>query len=377
MAEPYPELSILIAILGVSASLIMTLVYLKRRELLLMFIAYIITAIGVVISVASELTDPGGPGHLVSRIFYMIAIIALFISVFKEYYAEFINQKIDKNLVKYTMIAAATTFSPAVISLELMVIIFSGTSAMMLLRLYWKKRNAAHAFLCFSLLTVLLYLILLVIESFGVEEIRLLAQGVNIIFFTMLLVSAVVALLDQRIMNSMDSLKNVISVASDTSVNVSNIATELAASASEVNASSEEIASTVQNVNQEALTIQNYSDDLRNVMQLIRNISDQTNLLALNASIEAGRAGELGRGFAVVADEVRKLAEESKKAVMDTGNKIDVIIEKIRSTTESMEGINASTEEQTASMEEITSTANRLGTLAEDLKDQLINYEEN
>jgi methyl-accepting chemotaxis protein len=151
----------------------------------------------------------------------------------------------------------------------------------------------------------------------------------------------------------------------------------LAASASEVDASSEEIASTVQNVNQEALTIQNYVDDLRNVMQLIRNISDQTNLLALNASIEAGRAGELGRGFGIVADKVRKLAEESKKAVMDTGSKIVFIIDKIRTTTESMEGINASTEEQTASMEEITSTANRLGTLAEDLKDQLTNYEEN
>ncbi len=37
-----------------------------------------------------------------------------------------------------------------------------------------------------------------------------------------------------------------------------------------------------------------------------------------------------------------------------------------------MEGISASSEEQTASMEEITATANKLGTLAEDLKDQLI-----
>ena len=100
------------------------------------------------------------------------------------------------------------------------------------------------------------------------------------------------------------------------------MATELAASASEVNASAEEISSTVQNVNQETNVITNYSDDLRNVMKLITNIAEQTNLLALNASIEAGRAGEYGRGFAVVADEVRKLAEESKKAVMDTGQKI-------------------------------------------------------
>jgi methyl-accepting chemotaxis protein len=80
-------------------------------------------------------------------------------------------------------------------------------------------------------------------------------------------------------------------------------------------------------------------------MVLIKNIADQTNRLALNASIEAGRAGEHGRGFAVVADEVRKLAEESKNAVSNTSQNIDMIINKICSTTAEIEGISASAEE--------------------------------
>ncbi len=174
------------------------------------------------------------------------------------------------------------------------------------------------------------------------------------------------------IVRTNSTLENLIIKSTESSINVANIATELAASASEVNASSEEIASTVSEISRDTQEVMASTDDLRNIMKLITDISDQTNLLALNASIEAGRAGEHGRGFAVVADEVRKLAEESKNAIMNTGQRIDRIINKIQGATGSMEGISASTEEQTASMEEISATANRLGTLSEDLKNSLI-----
>lgn len=112
--------------------------------------------------------------------------------------------------------------------------------------------------------------------------------------------------------------------------------------------------------------IEQSSQKISQIINVIDSIAFQTNLLALNAGVEAARAGDAGRGFAVVANEVRALAQRTADAARDikaliqnSSAQVEAGVDLVGRTGTRLQGIVAKVSEISGLIEEIAETSQK------------------
>lgn len=113
-------------------------------------------------------------------------------------------------------------------------------------------------------------------------------------------------------------------------------------------------------ITSEIKDLKSISQEIDEVVKLVKGIAEQTNLLALNASIESARAGEHGKGFAVVANEVKKLAEQTKASVVNVSDLIQKTNAQIENVTSKSIEVNELVKNGSNKMDQITEFFDRI-----------------
>ena len=179
------------------ATLIFARVSLKRRELLSWLSGYISAALSEILRLFSQ--EQYDNFEVISITFSALSVFLLIIAVSYEYFQTF--SPTDKRKVAPIVVLA---ISPQITSfiLQMVIALLLILAIFLIIKIYLKKRTPTHAFMCFILMTGLIQLIASILRDVGFPEADEFLEFSRIVMATMMLITGVVAIIEERILRS-------------------------------------------------------------------------------------------------------------------------------------------------------------------------------
>ena len=185
-------------VMGILATLILGFVCTKRKDLIKWLFAYVSTTVGVILTrfqIIDEIFD------IIGTVFLVLSSIMIFVAALKDYKETFTPEKkvIPSHLsIVITLFIMDFLLNSFEIAIALLLII----SSFLLLRVFLVKRTPTHVFLTITVIAAILSIITSIFERRPIAGAYEFSEGIDNIFFTVMLLTGIVALIEDRLLKS-------------------------------------------------------------------------------------------------------------------------------------------------------------------------------
>ena len=181
--------------LMVSATLILSIACLKRKNLYYYLIAYFSLTLGVFFRSFVFLNESF---NIIAYIGYAIAMIITFLAVLNDYYRIFIKKK---PRTTGSLMKTLVLFQSLLVSIQIIILVLAVISVLSLTKIYFKQRSPTYAFIGLSIFAVFISLFFNTLYSIGLDWAYEFSEGIDNIMYSFMLVTGIVALLETRYEN--------------------------------------------------------------------------------------------------------------------------------------------------------------------------------
>ena len=172
-------------------------VCIKRRDLVSWLPAYIAASLSEIFRLISQVDYD--TYYLISLSFSTLTLLFMIIAISHEYYTTF-YKKSKLQIIPILQLSAIQLMIS--IGLQVIIGILLVTAFFLILRITLKKRTPTHAFFCFILVCGILNMIALALRDAGIEGAEDFYQFSSIVMGTNLFLTGLVALIEERLVNS-------------------------------------------------------------------------------------------------------------------------------------------------------------------------------